>query len=476
MTAMDWGSQLRLFKERLAKRLWALPTVTESEKEIVFKEYLSDLDEFEKKINQILDEHKSKEKVSNDENDLLRSLLGVSEDDLKSKTLILSQEKLALEREKNNLLEEAQELRKRLAELEGENESLRLRLSDFEKKSEEFRLQQLRQRDNDIRYFSENNELLKSQAKDLESRISNLRHLFTQANQSYLTEKQQEITLLQKKLMEDMESTLKRKQELSWSEEEMFAKGVAQRVRSTLVSAQGQLLLTLERLGLLDPKNKSESFWKARLHLLVEGAQELSENFQRVQAQLQDVTSALDDYLHLTNRRELVSGPVSLKELVEREMAELFAERRPTLAVEFLSDDPVPDIPGDLALLRFIIHELLKNALEALVNESGQIIISIKNRSDLGMVQLVVRDTGKGIPEHLAPRLFQPFFSTKEHRQGLSLSRARRYAEFHGGVLEMLQTGKDGTTFQLELPLRKEGSLLLRSLLPESALEKRKAS
>ncbi len=455
MTLPDWQKELRAFKEKLAKRLWALPTVTETEKEMVFREYLSDLDDFEKAMNGMATAIKSQEKVSTDENELLRSLLGVSEDDLKSKALKLAQEVKGLADDKTVLAEESVELRRRTSELEGENEGLRKRLHDFEQQSEVFRAQQLRLRDNDIRFYSENHETLKNQLKDLESRIGNLRTLFSDASNQYVSAKQEEIGLLQKKLVEEMERAIRKKQELSWTEEEMFAKGVAQRVRTTLVSAQGQLLLTLERLGLLDPQSKSESFWKARLRLLVEGAGELSENFRAIQAQLQDVTSALDDYLHLTSRRQMSTAPVSLKDLVNREMAEIFGERRPTLAVEFLTDDPMPDVPGDPTLLRFVVHELLRNALEALPNESGQITISIKNRSDLGVIQMLVRDSGRGVPEHLAPRLFQPFFSTKEHRQGLSLSRAKRYVEYHGGTLQLLKSGTDGTTFQVELPLER---------------------
>ena len=451
----DWQKELRAFKEKLAKRLWALPTVTEAEKEMVFKEYLSDLDDFEKTMHALTASMRSQEKVSSDENDLLRSLLGVSEDDLKLKTLGLAQDAKALADEKSALADEALALRRRVSELEGENESLRKRLHDFEQQAEQFRAQQLRLRDNDIRFYSENHEVLKNQVKDLEVRITNLRHLFSEASENYVSEKQQEIGLLQKKLLEEMETTIRRKQELAWTEEEMFAKGVAQRVRTTLVSAQGQLLLTLERLGLMDPQSKTESFWKARFRLLVDGAHELSENFKEVQAQLHEVTGALDDYLHLTNRRQISTAPVSLKDLVNREMADLFAERQPTLAVEFLSDDPLPDISGDPALLRFVVHELLKNAREALPGGAGQIVISLKNRSDRGVVQMLVRDSGPGVPEHLAPRLFQPFFSTKEHRQGLSLSRAKRYVEFHGGSLELIQSGTVGAMFQVELPLER---------------------
>ncbi|MBV9079592.1 MAG: ATP-binding protein, partial [Elusimicrobia bacterium] len=99
-----------------------------------------------------------------------------------------------------------------------------------------------------------------------------------------------------------------------------------------------------------------------------------------------------------------------------------------------------------------VVRELLKNAVEALPEGAGHVVISLKHVPERGRVQIMVRDSGQGIPDHLRPRLFQPFFTTKEHRQGLSLSRAKRYIEFHNGTLEVIATGPDGTLFQVELP------------------------
>lgn len=448
----DWAALLRQFKERLAQRLWGIPGVSETEKEVVFKEYLSDLTEFETDCQSVLDEFQSKERTLKDENELLRSLLGVKEDDLKMKLLTVSQEAHDLKEQIARREEDTSAANASLHEKDNENRELRERVRDLEKNADYFRSSQIRKREEDLRYFSEANEGLRTQLKDLETRIGNLRALYADSNKKLLTEKQEEVALLQKKLLDEMEAALRKKQELSWGEEEMFAKGVAHRVRTTLVSAQGQLFLTLERLGLMDPNTKTESFWKSRLHLLMNGADELSKNFRAVQAQLQEVTGALDDYLHLTGRREITRVPVSLKDVVQKEMAELYQDRRPTLSVEFLCDDPLPMIDGDPSLLKFVVHELLKNALEALPNESGKIVISLQHRSDKGQVQLLVKDSGNGIPEHLRPRLFQPFFSTKEHRQGLSLSRVKRYVEFHDGELELVSTGPQGTTFQAEFP------------------------
>src|SRR5216110_3394616 len=89
-TQEGWQTLLRRFKEALAKRLWGMPTVSESEKELVFKEYLSDLDKFEGELAVFHEKIESQEKLAQEENDLLRSLLGVPGDELKVRALSLT--------------------------------------------------------------------------------------------------------------------------------------------------------------------------------------------------------------------------------------------------------------------------------------------------------------------------------------------------------------------------------------------------
>jgi chromosome segregation ATPase len=185
--------------------LWALPTVTETEKEMVFKEYLADLDQFEQALAAFQEAVASQQKLSKDENDLLRSLMGVPQDDLKVKILTLSQDLIATEKEKAELADEGMELRRRTAEFEEENTLLRKKLHDYQHQAEQFRLQQIKLREDDIKYFGETHEALKNNLKDLESRLVNLRSLFTDSNKQLLTQKQEEISLLQKKLLDEME-------------------------------------------------------------------------------------------------------------------------------------------------------------------------------------------------------------------------------------------------------------------------------
>lgn len=451
---LKWQQSLRRFKEKIAQRLWAIPSISEAEKEMLFKEYLSDLDHFEEEVGQLLDEVKSKRGAAFEENELLRSLLGIPEDELRNRVLALEIDlKSAM-----NRLEETKEVLKnisdRFVDSEEENKTLRERIQQMKSKTDDERVKGLRQREDDLKYYSEEQEKLKIHLKDLESRLGNMKSLFAENNQQLIVEKQNEISVLQKSLLEEMETTLRKKQSLMWKEEELFAKGVAHKVRTALVSAQGQLYLTLERLGVMDPETKSEAFIKGRLKLLIEGTGELTQSFKSISSLLQEVTSTLDDYLHLTGKKGNVQEAVDLKSMIQSLIAELYVDRLPSLRIEFLSDDPLPTILGDPELLKFSFSSMIRNAIEALPGQSGEVSVHLKNVSHEGLVRVLIRDSGRGIPDHLIPRLFEPFLTTKEGRQGLNLSRAKRYINLHGGEIELVQTSDSGTLFQVQLPLK----------------------
>ena len=67
-------------------------------------------------------------------------------------------------------------------------------------------------------------------------------------------------------------------------------------------------------------------------------------------------------------------------------------------------------------------------------------------------MEISFQDTGKGIPEDLQPRIFEPFFSTKEEGIGLGLSIAQRIVEEHGGEIRLESRPGKGTVFYLTIP------------------------
>ena len=108
-------------------------------------------------------------------------------------------------------------------------------------------------------------------------------------------------------------------------------------------------------------------------------------------------------------------------------------------------------VRGDPTELREVITNLIKNALDA-VGSTGQIDVSVK-RTDTH-IEARVADNGTGIPPDVLPRIFDPFFTTKgEKGTGLGLPLIHQIVERHGGAIAVEQTGLEGTTFLVRLPL-----------------------
>jgi signal transduction histidine kinase len=107
------------------------------------------------------------------------------------------------------------------------------------------------------------------------------------------------------------------------------------------------------------------------------------------------------------------------------------------------------------------IHRLLvnlfKNAREAITTAgapNGPGLVSVVARAEEGFAMLCISDNGPGIPDRVRQRLFQPFSgSGRAEGSGLGLAISRDLARAHGGALELVDTGPEGVTFALRLPL-----------------------
>jgi signal transduction histidine kinase len=70
-----------------------------------------------------------------------------------------------------------------------------------------------------------------------------------------------------------------------------------------------------------------------------------------------------------------------------------------------------------------------------------------------GFIDIVVADTGEGIPDNRLSRIFDPFFTTKEEGTGLGLAITHGIIEQHGGTIEVSSTPGQGTTFTITIPV-----------------------
>ena len=126
-----------------------------------------------------------------------------------------------------------------------------------------------------------------------------------------------------------------------------------------------------------------------------------------------------------------------------------------SIALDAADDDPLV-IHGDAVQLQEVILNLIRNAIEAIVDArtlNGRITLIARRLEAPVRIEISVVDNGPGITAEVAERLFHPLTTSKTDGLGLGLSISASIVEAHGGRI-WLQTGKAGATeFRFSLPL-----------------------
>ncbi len=116
-------------------------------------------------------------------------------------------------------------------------------------------------------------------------------------------------------------------------------------------------------------------------------------------------------------------------------------------------DETIPEIPLFISEINQVWTNLLDNAIDAVAEvDEPQLVIQTRKLDQF--VQICIVDNGKGIPENIASRIWEPFFTTKEMGKGtgLGLELVKDIVEKHHGTIKM-KSQPGNTTFELCLPL-----------------------
>lgn len=148
--------------------------------------------------------------------------------------------------------------------------------------------------------------------------------------------------------------------------------------------------------------------------------------------------------------------PVLINDVIMRGlslMQEQFRLRQIDLNLKLCDDNPL--VLGNAIQLEQVLINLLTNARDA-VGFSALRTISIECVVEAPFVELVISDTGEGIPEGLEQRIFDPFFTTKEVGKGTGLGLSITYGiikEHHGTITVAKTPPGAGATFVIQLPM-----------------------
>lgn len=111
-----------------------------------------------------------------------------------------------------------------------------------------------------------------------------------------------------------------------------------------------------------------------------------------------------------------------------------------------------PLVHADETLMRHVLISLIANALDAMP-QGGELGVTSRIEKSANRVEILVKDTGSGIPKGEMGKIFKPFYTTKSKGMGIGLSLAKRIIERHGGMLLLESEEGIGTTVSLRLPV-----------------------
>ncbi|HET9553954.1 MAG TPA: ATP-binding protein [Anaeromyxobacteraceae bacterium] len=152
--------------------------------------------------------------------------------------------------------------------------------------------------------------------------------------------------------------------------------------------------------------------------------------------------------------RDAGGGPVALPDVVDRAAALVMNELRHRARFE-REDAASPPVRGEAGRLVQLVVNLLMNAIQAIPAGQGDAhAIRVTTRAEAGLAVLEVRDTGRGMPPEVLPRVFDPFFTTRDPGagSGLGLPVCHAIASAHGGDIELESEPGRGTLVRVKLP------------------------
>tara|TARA_B110000003_G_scaffold63023_1_gene63486 strand:- start:4324 stop:5487 length:1164 start_codon:yes stop_codon:yes gene_type:complete len=179
--------------------------------------------------------------------------------------------------------------------------------------------------------------------------------------------------------------------------------------------------------------------------------QKSNEILSEIELDLQRLEQISRRFSNMGSKPHFSEFDLSIK--VEK-IVEYLNKRLPSLGkkVDLLNDiDPDIKIVGNGSLLAWAIENIIRNGIDAIEREDGQISISLKQASD--KVKIQIHDNGIGIPKKDWKNIFRPGFSTKKTGWGLGLSLSTRIVEdIHNGSLSVVSSSmKKGTIIQISL-------------------------
>jgi nitrogen fixation/metabolism regulation signal transduction histidine kinase len=175
---------------------------------------------------------------------------------------------------------------------------------------------------------------------------------------------------------------------------------------------------------------------------------------QQVEA-MKEMVNAFSEYARTP---DMDLSRFDLNDLIS-EVAELYLHREQPLSLTMELDPDLPNIEADEGRMRQVLHNLIRNALEAMEQQTTEVLnISTQHLLLDGaeVVEIEVCDNGPGFLDDIVDQVFDPYVTSKVKGTGLGLAIVKKLIEEHGGQITARNGERGGAEIVILLPVTRE--------------------
>ena len=238
-------------------------------------------------------------------------------------------------------------------------------------------------------------------------------------------------------VFDDITALLQAQRDAAWGE---VARRLAHEIKNPLTPIQ----LSAERMRrkyLADMPEDDAQVLDRATHTIV----------QQVEA-MKEMVNAFSDYARAP---DMEIGRFDMDKLVH-EVVDLYRAQEREIKIMLTSDPTMPPIEADIGRVRQILHNLLRNATEALENTYDgciEVHVSAAEFDGVDVVQIKVEDNGPGFEAGAVNQIFDPYVTTKPKGTGLGLAIVKKLVEEHMGSIRAYNGSDGGAVISIRLPL-----------------------